>query len=384
MADNAQNIYAYQDAIDLLVDYLDGNAAEVMSRNTRRAIVEAYDELCAAKNWSHFTRLYPVQAYEPETGTFSYVAATKTYTIDTGSWPVWAAGATLVYGENRYRIQSRPSSTTLIGTELSPFEDIATGAEFTIVKDIFTLPETFMSLVKPRSNANDDFNAKYVTPHEWADFQRLDNSTGSPLIWTIMADPVYVGRQAMFVWPSPDADGEIVFTGRFFPRTLKFTGYRANERVGTVSLSGNTITGTGTAFTEDMVGSLIRVSSDGTTHPDGKDGNNPYVYQRIITGYSSATSLTFGGDAVSASGKKYVITDPIDVDRTMINALWRACEAKVAHKKSSAAEAVATAAYREALAGAKASDSRIPNGVMSAWDVRATGTQWVQGEDDLD
>lgn len=383
MADNALNIYTYQDAVDLLVDYLGGNAEAASARDVRKAILEAYDELCGEKKWSHLSRSHYVQTELPVTGTLAYDAGTTTFTIDTGTFPTWAVGATLSVGDLRCRITARPTSTTLTPADATlPSDDIATGTAFSIYTDVITLPETFMSLVKPLDESNNSLLSQYVPPDEWAYYTRYDESQGSPLVWTIMADPIYIGRQALHVWPAPDTKRTIGFLGRFYPRSLNFTGYRTADRAGTVSLSGNTITGTSTTFTSDMVGCVIRVSANSTASPEGRGGDNPYAYQRIITAYSSATSLTFGGDAVSASTRKYCITDPVDIARPMLDAFMRGCERKVAHKKGTSEQDRAEAVYLTALAKARSSDSAIPNAKMSCWDMRRRVTQWVQGADE--
>lgn len=384
MADNALNIYTYQDAVDLLVDYLGGNAEAAAARDVRKAVREAYDELCGERMWSHFSRTHYLHSETAVEGTFAYDATTNLFTIDSGTWPTWAAGATLSYGDVRFRITTRNSSTTLTPHEsTTPVDDIATGASFTMYKDILTLPETFMSLVRPMDESNDSTKVQYIPPEEWAYYTRYDESQGQALLWTIMADPIYLGRQAVHLWPAPDTRRTIAFLGRFYPRSLLRTGYRSGERVGTVSLSGNTITGTNTAFTSDMVGSVIRISENGTVAPDGIGGDNPYQYQRIITSYSSATSMDFGGDAVSASTRKYTISDPIDVSRSMIDAFWRGCERRVSNKKGTAAMQVAERDYMIALSKAKSSDSNIPSGVMSCWDAKPQSARWVQGGDDF-
>lgn len=385
MADNALNIYTYQDAVDLLVDYLGGNAEAASARDVRKAILEAYDELCGEKAWSHLSRTHYVHTELPETGTLAYDSSTGIFTIDTGTFPSWAVGATLSIGDLRVRVATRPSSTTLTAVDsMQPADDIATGTSFTIYTDVITLPETFMSLVKPLDESTGSPECKYVPADEWAYYTRYDESQGSPLIWTIMADPVYLGRQALHLWPAPDTKRTIGFLGRFYPRSLNITGYRTNDRAGTVSLSGNTITGSSTAFSADMVGSVIRVSANSTAYPEGRGGDNPYQYQRIITAYSSATSMTFGGDAVSASTRKYCITDPVDVSRGMLDAFMRGCERKVAHKRGTSEQDRAEQVYMNALIKAKSLDSSTPNARLSAWDVRPRSARWIQGEDDAD
>lgn len=387
-SDSAENIYAYQDAVDRAVDYLGGNAIAQASREIRTAIIEAYDELCGDRDWRHFTRIHRVLTETPVDGTCSYSASTGLFTIDTGTWPSWAEGSTLSIGVVRYRLVGAGGGTTIAcDATLCPVDDIVTGTEFNLFKDIYTLPETFLALNRPVDENSGFLWAMYHPPELWLQLTRYSDSSGSPIIWTIMADPVYAGRQAVHFWPAPDSRRTLDFIGKFYPRGLKLTGFRAEERQGTVSISGNTVTGVGTAFTSDMVGSLIRVSSDATNYPDGRGGNNPYAYQRIITAVASGTGATIGGSAITTSGKKYCITDPLDVNRPMLDALWRGVERKLAGSKKGLQTAqMADQLYAVALNKARASDAGDLQR-RSCWDSTVgygRGTQvWTSGPDDF-
>lgn len=385
MSDSALNVWTAQDALDLLNDYLGQNAAGVNARDMRRAVIESYDELCAERKWSHFTRPRYFELHAAVSGTLFYTESTRLFTIDAGTFPTWAEGATLSIGDVRYRIAALPSTTTatpVVGLE--PIADIATGTPFTLYQGTILLPENFQSLVKPLDESNVSYDTIYVPPEEWEFYNRYDSSTGHPVMWTIMADPNYLTRQALHLWPAPDSDRTLSFVGRYYPRNVRRFGYLAAEFTGTVSVSGNTATGVGTSFTADMIGSIIRISNDATNYPDGPGGNNPYAYQRIITAVGSTTSLTTGGDAISTSGKKFRISDPLDVSRPMLDAVWRGCERKVAGaKKGTADQDRAEQRYETALMKAKSSDSNIPSGKMSPWQRKVTRSQWVIGEDDL-
>jgi hypothetical protein len=385
-SDSADNIYAYQDAVDRAVDYLGGNALAQASREIRTGIIEAYDELCGDREWRHFVRPYRIKTELPETGTLSYSASTGLFTIDTGSWPSWAEGATLSVGEVRYRLVSAGGGSTVsCDSNLCPVDDIATGTSFTIFKDIYTLPDNFLSLNRPTDENSGSLWAMYHTPDAWLQLTRYSESTGSPVAWTIMADPVYLGRQAVHFWPAPDSQRTLDMIAKLAPRNINLTGFRSEERVGTVAVSGNTVTGTSTQFTSAMIGSLLRISSDGTNYPDGRGGNNPYAYQRIITAVASATSCTIGGTAISTSGKKYCVTDPLDISRPMLDAFWRGIERKLAGSKKGLQTAqMADGLYMTALNKARAADSSVSQR-RSAWDSTiGFGVQvWKDGEDDF-
>lgn len=384
MADNAQNISTFQDAIDLLVDFTGSNQGSNISREIRKAVLEAYDDLVGRKDWRHFARPARLQAYAPETGTLAYDLATNTFTIDADTFPTWAEGATLSIGEVRYRVASRPTSTTLTATsEQAPIADIATGTAFTIFKDILTLPDSFQAMSPPKGEGGSAFWTHYISPAAWHQLSRSADSTGEVVCWTVMPDPIYSGRQAVYLWPAPDDDLTIDYLGKFYPRRLFYSGYRPNDRVGTISVSGNTVTGTNTAFTAAMVGSILRISEDGTNHPEGVGGLYPYEHQRYITAYSSATSITIGGTSPGTlTTRKYTVSDPIDVSRAMLNALWRGCERNISYKKGGASLASADQKYAEALQNA-INDDEPARGPRSCWDPKygELVQYWIQGGD---
>jgi hypothetical protein len=382
MADTVQNISTFQDAVDLLVDFSGNNQGSNISREMRKAVLESYDELVGLKDWRHFQRPARLQTYASETGTLAYDLATNTFTIDSGTFPSWAEGATLLIGDVSCRVASRPTSVTLTATsEQAPIDDIDTGTDFTIFKDILTLPDSFQAMSPPKGEGGSGFWTHYVTPNAWHNLSRISGSIGEVAAWTIMPDPIYSGRQALYMWPAPSESATLDYLGKFYPRRLFFSGYRPSDRVGTISVSGNTVTGTNTAFTAAMVGSILRISEDGTNHPEGVGGLYPYQHQRLITAYSSATSITVGGDSLgSLSTRKYTVSDPIDVSRGMLNALWRGCERKIAYKKGTSAQAAAEAAYTSALRDAMADDDPV-RGPRSCWDhgLGQLVQYWIQG-----
>jgi hypothetical protein len=93
-----------------------------------------------------------------------------------------------------------------------------------------------------------------------------------------------------------------------------------------------TVTGTDTAFTSKMVGSVLRVSGDVSWHPEGLAGMHPYVMEAMITSVPSATALFVHSPEVSAnySGSKYLITDILDISPSMYTALLSGAEVWVA------------------------------------------------------
>lgn len=128
---------------------------------------------------------------------------------------------------------------------------------------------------------------------------------------------------ALRMYPPPDAVYRYEYLYRRQPRQLLTPQYNT----GTVTTSGTAVTGVGTAWTSNMVGSVIRFSSS-TTAPTGITGTNPPTAERIITARGSTTTLTIDSALSSElAAVKYEISDPIDIEQgAMYSFFLRKCE----------------------------------------------------------
>ena len=106
----------------------------------------------------------------------------------------------------------------------------------------------------------------------------------------------------------------------------------SDYKTGTIvtTASSAVVTGTSTAFTSDMKGSVIRVGTS-TDNPSGIDGLNPYAEERVIISVDSGTQVTVdSGMDSAASVVKYRISDPIDIDDgVMYEAFMAYCELRL-------------------------------------------------------
>ena len=161
-------------------------------------------------------------------------------------------------------------------------------------------------------------------------FERHVRASANPPQWfAIGADPLRYGQMAMYVQYEPDTAEGLRMWYRRYPRKIKYTGGETSSSAGTVYVSGTEIVGTDTSFTSDMVGSVIRFG-DSTNKPTGVRGINPYSEQRVIKSVESATSATLDSAASTVpAGSKYVVSDPIDLRPTMLEAFFRGCEWKL-------------------------------------------------------
>jgi hypothetical protein len=139
-------------------------------------------------------------------------------------------------------------------------------------------------------------------------------------------------------------------------------GIRIAAGDGRVSMTAgsNAVTGTGTAFTPAMVGSVIRLAASGTKAPTSHVGANPPAFESIVTTWVSATSVLVQDEADQAySGVPYVVSDSIDIEAgAMLNAYVRCVEKHLGMNRTLKDKPSAAKQYLDALAEARSADSR--------------------------
>lgn len=363
--------YTYQDAIDRTTDFVTSGGGNGQNRIVKQSVLEAYEELCECHDWNYFYKLHRIPVYAAVTGTCSYTASTRTFTIDSGSWPTWAtSGAVVRIANVNYLINDQTASTTLLADSVQcPAANITTGTSFSVFRLYYSLPSDFRSMTRPLDSSGDNWS-DYVPPELWSNSQLYTTTSGStPWCWTVMNHPFETGRMCVAVSPGYDTDRSIEMMIQRYPRPLIYDGIQSFCRVGTVAVSTADVTGTSTTFESNMAGAVLRIARSGaTTCPDGQGGNNPYERQAYIAQTTiTSTGATIEGSWSGVTGRKYTISDPIDMSPAMIVAFFRGCEYKIAQKLTLKNVQQAEVSYLKALAIAKSADS--PARVMrSCWD----------------
>jgi hypothetical protein len=164
----------------------------------------------------------------------------------------------------------------------------------------------------------------YVTPDAAMKMELVSPTAGSPFYWTIIKDPASNGW-AIKVYGYPTRVETIDFTYRRTPRPIRYSGHEETARAGTISRSGISVSGSGTAFKSAMVGSILRVG-DNVAIPGTLESMNPWVSESLITSFAGSTSINAEPSGTIASGTYYLITDPIDVAPHMQQVMRSAAE----------------------------------------------------------
>lgn len=337
-------LLTYQDTIDLMVEFATAHGAEARHMVIRRAILDAYAEIGAAHRWNSLFRTDRVITYPRQTtGTVAYVHTGGTYerqlTLTGGTWPAWAADGAVRFGSSDLvcDIEERKSDTVVtLNATMNPGQDVAS-CDYSLYQRWLWLPADFRSFTVPMGEESCRFGRE-ISLTDMLAMDRYNSSTGDILYHTIAEVPDVFGRKALYVYPQPDATRSIDFAYLRWPRELRYSGYDAADYQGTITVTADSaaVTGSGTAFSSDMIGSIFRIGADATNRPTNRFGGDyPFAEERSIVAVTDATHLTLDGVVVTArTGVKYVVTDPIDLGRAAEQAFLRECEAKLAYARN--------------------------------------------------
>ncbi len=351
----------YHDAVEHLIAYAGGAADATTLSVCQRAVASGYREFNASFRWSYLWQKGRLTTSAPySTGTITYTNSSRVVTLAGGTWPTWAAYGSLVIANVAYEVASRTSNSEIIlSVNSNPGANVAAGAAYSIYRDTYPMPCDFQQ-THDLIEASSSHVVRYVAPAEWMACQRPSSSTGKPTMFTVTADPNYLGTMAARFSPRPDAAYAFDFMYHRRPRQLVTLDYKD----GTVTCAASTtVTGTSTAFRDAHVGSIIRFANVGeTSPPTGLVGTQPYLHERVITARASVTSLTIDESLPETlTGVKYRLSDPLDLeDGTMLTAFLRCCEKQLRLIKRMRSENIRGEddAYMLSMMQAREADSR--------------------------
>lgn len=315
---------AYFDLVESLITGSFGGPQDAEQRDIRTAIHKAYSELTTIRDWSYY-HVHGRVVTDAPYGTGAVSSSGATVTLTGGTWPSWAGtGAYLKVGEQIARVASRTSgSVVVLDSSLSLKADV-TSQPYTLYRTTYPLPADFRNMDEPSDEYN-WWSGVYVTPDQAMKLERVNNTSGTPLHWTVIKDPDSTGWAIKLIG-YPTEQETIDFTYRRTARPIRYSGHEANSRAGTIARTGATVTLSGaTSFTAGFVGAILRVG-DTNNHPGPIESITPWVSESLITAVGSSTSLTTADSGTVAGSTKYLITDPMDVAQHMQQALDSCCD----------------------------------------------------------
>jgi len=205
----------------------------------------------------------------------------------------------------------------------------------------------------------------YVDPVTWQRVADSDPSSGG-LCWTVRPSSDN-GYYDVKIYNGAGYADTLTLTYRRRPRDLRLTGWEPDSRAGKIAttlVSGTTYTaaGTSTAFSAWMVGSVIRLTTDPSFHPESLVGLRPYTAEGIVLTHDSTTAMSFkllGYTEHASTNCLYVVTDLLDMSPTMYTALLSGSEAWIARLTGKPSDA-ATGIYMRDLRMAFEGDAVAP------------------------
>ena len=384
-------LITYQDVIDHLIMYSRGSNADAEQRDVRRAALNAYRAVLQEKDWLLHLKHDRITLDAPySTGTLTYDhtggASERLVTFSTALSSAaqgWAKFGTLKIANVLHRVATYESTTTVtLDDKINPGADVDAGTSFTLFRNSYPLPSDCRRV----NTMNDEarfWQLRYMEPEEWLAIERIWNSSGTPWAWTVMRDPHNYAQFTVRFAGYPNAVESMDYMYQGHGRDLKYNGYDTVATVGTVSVSSGSdaVTGSSTTFTADMVGSIMRFSTDTTTAPTGLGDLNPYGDQRTIAAVGSTTSITLSAAISNTAGytaTKYTISDPVDVDQGLINMVLRRAEMELNITRGDKRLSQSQSLYHNALIRARELDSRILEARSKGGGPTSPWTNWAQ------
>lgn len=357
------------DAVDIATDFLAGVSTSASAATVRRVINEAYEEIGQEFDWSFLTNQYRIALQAVySTGTIAYTHSTRTVTLTNGDFPSWAAGAVIRISGVPSVVTTRSSSTSLVlDTSLNPGQNVAAGTSYQLFPRCYALPSDFVSAVRPW-NESIFTGAEQVSYDEFLQLERYYEDTGDARWFCIRGMDDAYGQLGLFVFPPSSEAKTLDLIYRRRPREIRYWG-DSEQYKGTVSVGSGSVnvTGSGTAFAEAMVGSIIRLSSN-ANRPTSRSGLNPFAEERSIAGWASTTSVTLdSGAAAARSGVGYVVSDVIDLEVAHHNAFAACIRRRLAYERSVKSAAEYLRLYEMELQKAKANNHQPTAPRIAGW-----------------
>lgn len=358
------------DVIDVLEDTIrmNGAGASLGSSALKRCVMTAYEEFAMLRKWRFLQQTYRLQLRAPyATGTMTYKYTGDAYdrevVITGGTWPSWIVDGSLYLGGVLCQVEELKTSTTLtLSADTLPSDTTITDAAVKVIPNWYLLPADYLS-VNTVTIGGGRASLRYVDPVDMLLQSAGRYTSGTVRDYTIGAAQGIYGRMAMQVYPYPADDTTLDLNYGRSMRPLQHSGKALGDMVGTVSVSGATVTGTSTLFTNSMVGSVIRFNALSTTAgtPTGWTGDNPAAYEASVLSVTSATELILDSAIDTLTGVRYSVSDPLDAPPVFIQAIVKMAELNLARRLAIKNSTAYDRAAHDAIRTAKRVDGGMVN-----------------------
>jgi len=360
-------VFTVQDAIEHLLFVTDSVPSEAHLGRLRSCVSNAMRAIATAKSkWRYFQvrRSFDLEPAVTTTGTFdpSDLSLAVSDTL-----PSWAERANVVIAGQRghFPVASVETTTSLklsYGPKVTSPIVLATvrlyQAEYVLPADTVSVSAVYRTIA-----GVDNGYVRLLTPQEWHRYLLLaPNYSENTVVCTVAGSPRYLERLSFLVAGPVSAPGgriEYLASRTLLPSQVVLDGFQTRCRQGTVTIAENAVTGSGTAFTPDMVGCVFRLGNENP--PTGMAGSNPPISERIITSVTDSQHLSLDSPIAPSVGTScYTISAPIDIAEYMVEAFTRYLEFQAWAILNPQRVRQAAELAHEALRRAKAADAAYP------------------------
>lgn len=379
---SSPQVWTYYDAVQRLRRSARSYGQGAPAHMLYDAIQSAYRRFQRDHKWRFYVANGRIQLQAAQTsGTVAYdktggATCERQLTLTDATWPSDVQDWAIQVDDIVCEVEKRYSATVVqLDATMCPVADIDSGTSYTAFQRWYALPNDFRSLCAPMEETS-GLIGTYVSPAEMERLMRWSFTSGDVYYYTIRAAPGLYGTKAFFVHGASDSAETYDYLYRRWARPLRYSGEKANDYAGTISVTAGstTVTGSGTSFNSNLhPGSIFWIGDSDATVPTSWEGDGsantyePWVEQRSIRSVTHSESLTLDGNVVTTrSGVKYRITDPIDVDQAAIDAFLLCCETEFARLALMSGKSVSQQIrrdleneYQRALREAKVADNDI-------------------------
>ena len=362
----AAELFTYADALAAMDDFTQGHTVGHPTSGLRRILLTAYREITSLHDWSSLLVSGRVHLVAPQTtGTVAFdltggATCERQLTLTGATYPASAADYSIRFADLLCDIERRYSDTVVsLDPIMSPGADVSS-ATYSLWPRYYQLPYDFLSMARTQKEGTDWILGQYVSPEDMHELTHNETTSGNVRYYTIGAAPDIHGMMALYVHPPADTTEGLDFLYKRSLRPLRYSGKDTNDKAGTITLTQGsaTVMGSSTAFSSNHIGAILRTTGNGDL-PTGLEGENPWVEQRSIIAVASTTSLTLDAAAsASYSGKRYSISDPIDLMPPMYDAFIWLAKKHLAVERQFKDLPYIDRMYQQMLALAKGADSR--------------------------
>ncbi len=357
------NILTYADAVQYVRLFLGRNATSAAEDDIYHAVHTAYRNLWQAHDWPSLKKMGRIHVeavnsdatitYDHADGLYDYMVTFSDDVTPDSSYRWWEIRVEHVVSQIA---DYKGGQVVTLDPTLNFGADLAAGTSCTLERTIYPLPNDFKSLERTLGADGVWRLGNYLPPEEWLMLRRNRTDSGAIEYYTVLPLQDAYGSLALGIWPPPDEVTTIDFLYEAQPRPLRYPGTTSECRAGTLSNSANgaTLTGSGTSWTNGMIGSVVRIGSDSTNYPTGRDGQHPFSAERSIVNRLNGTVMYVDRNITDAhSGVKYVVTDPLDLHASMFDAFLAGAISHIATLRNMDNKRELYALYQSALHNAR-------------------------------